>query len=248
MSPVKAADPDAAALDAAFAEAMGAPARPREPAAPPEIDPDAPHGRGDDGTPLAPHGLTKDGKPKRTPAGRKPKDDQPRTGPAAPHEPGKPGKAGTIPAARDYREPLDEFADALWLGLTGIGMVGGKIPLIGRYIPEQKIAAEAAVFHAEKTRLVTSVNIAAQHNAQARRFAEKCADGTTSWVLMCGFMAMPFLTMSAAVWQGDKALAGKEMPSLAELAKRNEAEMDSFIAGLAEQLSDREDAGESEAA
>lgn len=230
--PVKEADPAAAGLDAAFAEAMGAPARPKEPAGPPEIDRDAPHGRDEAGAPLAPYGLTKDGKPKRTAAGRRPRDDQPRTGPVVPPPPPAPEPAGQ----RDFSGPLGEFADAAWFGLTGLGTIGAKIPLIGRYVPQEKIAAEATVFRSQKDRLIISVNIAAQHNAKARRFAEHCADGTVSWVVMCGFMAMPFLAMSAAVWQGDKALAERELPSLAELAKRNETEMDAFISDLAGQL------------
>lgn len=56
---VKAADPDAINLDEAFREAMSAPAKPREVAAPPELDREAPHGRDDDGKPLAPFGWTK---------------------------------------------------------------------------------------------------------------------------------------------------------------------------------------------
>src|SRR5579859_8301224 len=68
----------------------------RSPAAPPDVDADAPHGRDDAGQPLAPFGRNKDGSVRRTRAGRKPKEDQARTGPAAPAAP-EPGKGKPEP-------------------------------------------------------------------------------------------------------------------------------------------------------
>jgi hypothetical protein len=85
MSPVKNADPEAKSLDDAFTAAMGVTARPREPAAPTDIDPDAPFGKDSAGAAIAPYGLTKDGKVRRSNAGRRSKDDMPRIG--APESP-----------------------------------------------------------------------------------------------------------------------------------------------------------------
>lgn len=233
--PVKEADPEATSLDAAFADAMGAPPRPREPSAPPELDPDAPHGRGDDGEPLAPYGLTRDGRPRKSPAGRKPKDDQART--AAPAEvAAKAAAAAPALPGHDYTPALTEFADALWLVATGTAMVGPKLPLLGRLIPGDKIAAQAFVIRNERLRLATGLNIAAQHNTRARALAEKIEAGNITWVLMCGYMAMPFFAMSVAVWQGDSGLTARELPSLAQLAASNQAAVDQFMAQVEEQM------------
>jgi len=112
------ASPDAAPLDGGglddeWAKAMEGPSLPREPGPPPEVDPEAPHGRDDQGQPLAPFGLRKDGKPAKSPAGRRSKDDQPRTAPAA-----GPGKTLVVLPERQpgwYEEKLTEFGTQLWL-------------------------------------------------------------------------------------------------------------------------------------
>lgn len=234
MAPVKDADPAAVSLDSAFTEAMGAPPRPREPGPPADVDPEAPHGRDDAGVPLEPYGRTKAGKIRLSAAGRPAKDDKARTGP--PDAGGGDGKPGQQLIRVDYSAGLAETADACWFVLSGLGKAGGKIPLVGRLVPEAKLAAEAAIFRDQQGELVSCVNIAAQHNPKARRFAEKCAEGGISWVLMCGFMAMPFLTMSVAVWQGDQALAARQMPTLAQLGQANEAEIEKFMNEMAEQF------------
>lgn len=232
--PVKEADPGAKTLDAAFAEAMGAPPRPKEPKAPPEIDPDAPHGRDENGVPLAPHGLTKDGRPRKTAAGRPAKDDKARTGPPAHGQDDK--KDDPAAAGHDYAPALTEAADAAWFLTAAVGVAGGKIPVVGKWVPDKKIAAQAVMLRAFQPQLVGAMNLAAQHNDHARKFARKCEDGTISWVLVCGFTTLPFLTASLAIWQGDKALAEHGMPLLEELAKQNEAELDEFVAQMAGQL------------
>jgi hypothetical protein len=50
------------------------------------------------------------------------------------------------------------------------------------------------------------------------------------------FMVAPFTGAVAAIWQGDQALAEKELPSLAELAKRNEAAMDAMLEKISQQM------------
>jgi hypothetical protein len=114
------ADPGAAelggenALDAEWQKAMEGPSLPREPGPPPEVDPDAPFGREDDGTAKAPYGLKVDGTPRRSAAGRRSdKDSQPRTAAALTG----PGKAIVLPERPGswYEEKLTEFGTQLWL-------------------------------------------------------------------------------------------------------------------------------------
>jgi hypothetical protein len=240
--PVKEADPDAKSLDEAFSAAMGTPARPAEPAAPPAVDPDAPFGREDDGAAKAPYGLTKDGKPRRSNAGRKPRDpdDAPRTGPPA-DGPGAPAGGGgnAAPEGKDYSAALSDFGDALWFGASALGKGGSAIPLIGKHIPERKVAAQAGVFRTFKPSLVNAVNIAAQHNAKAARFAASVESGDITWVVMVGFMVMPFMTMSAAIWKDsdeNPALAMAELPSLTELAEQNDKQLDAYLASITAQM------------
>lgn len=240
MSAVKEADADAQALDDAFAAAMEAPARPREPSAPPEVDNDAPHGRDENGQPLAPYGLTKDGKPRRSAAGRRAKDDQPRTAPAGSGTGAGPGETPGVSApasTRDYTGPLSEFADAVWFVGSALGKGGSALPLVGQYIPERKVAAQAGVFKAYKANLVSAVNTAAQHNARAARFAARIETGDITWVAMCAFMTMPFLTMSAAIWKGDKALAAAGVQGgVQALAAANDTQLDAYMAEVSAQM------------
>lgn len=238
--PVKEADPAAKSLDEAFAAAMAGPAKPREVAAPPEVDREAPHGREDDGTPKAPYGWTKGGKdgpprPKLSTAGRKPtRDEQARTVAVQPAgEPAAPGgKPGKALEPRDFSAGLMDAGESLWFGASIAAKVGPQIPILGRFIPGRKLAATAAVFDAERPRLAAALNLAAQHDARARKLASKLADGDAGWALSVMFMVAPFTGAVAAIWQGDKALAERELPSLAELAKRNEAAMDRMLAKI----------------
>lgn len=107
------ADPSAAELDSEWQKAMEGPSMPREPGPPPEVDPDAPHGRDENGQPLAPHGYRNDGKPRLTSAGRKSKDEQARTAPAGKQD----AAAGAIQVHSNswYTEKLTEFGTQMWL-------------------------------------------------------------------------------------------------------------------------------------
>lgn len=235
---VKAADPQAAELDAAFAEALGKPPRPAEPAAPPEVDHDAPHGRDPDGQPLAPYGHNKDGSIRRSHAGRKPKNDPdaPRTAPAAPREtPAEPAGPGR---AHDYTGALTETADAAWLVMSVTGRYGPEMPLIGKLIPARRLGAQAALFKAHSDGLVGAVQYAAQHNDAAARWAAKLEKGEVSWALMFGFMVMPFVVQSAALWklEDGERLGGAEGPTAAELAERNGEDLEQFMSLMKGQL------------
>jgi len=233
MSPVKAADPAAAELTAAFGEAMtGGPARPRGPDAPPAIDHEAPHGREADGSPAAPYGLNKDGSVRKSAAGRKARDPDSaaRTSDAASNP-----QAGGLPP-RDFAAPLMDAGETLWFGGSVLAKVGPQIPLIGRWVPGQKLAATMAVFDSERPRLAAALNEAAQHDARARKLAEKLAMGDAGWALTCMFMVAPFTGAVAAIWQGDEALAEREMPLLAELADANDTAMDKMLAKISQQM------------
>jgi hypothetical protein len=236
--PVKAADPSARALDDAFAGAMGAPARPKEPAAPPELDKDAPHGR-DEATnePLAPYGYTRDGAVRKSAAGRKSAsaDDKARTGPPAVPVP-PPGKPLEV---KDFSESLTETADSAWLLLTFAAQLPlEKIPIlpripvsktrkIGDYLAgaELRLHAQAAILHANKVQLVAALNIAAQNNAQARRLAEKLETGDVTWVMMFGAMVAPFLAQSRALWTGEL--------DVRQLAESNKASFEQWTVEVA---------------
>jgi hypothetical protein len=236
---VKAADPEAASLDAAFAGAMGKVPKPAEPPAPPEVDHDAPHGRGPDGEPLAPYGTNKDGSIRRSHAGRKAKNDPDaaRTAPASPRD--TPAETAGPGRGHDYTGALTETADAAWLVMSVTGKYGPEMPLIGKLIPARRLGAQAALFKAHSDGLVGAVQYAAQHNDAAARWAAKLEKGEVSWALMFGFMVMPFVVQSAALWQlkedGDR-LGGAEGPTLAELAERNGDDLDQFMSMMKLQL------------
>lgn len=251
-------DPRAKDLDAAFAAAMDAPARPRsEPKSPPERDPDAPHGRDENGEPLAPYGWTvpqRKGelpRPKLTASGRKQKDgtDRPRTATVTPIRPET--KPAAKPAARDWTEELDGLATAAWFGLSAVGKVSGKIPVVGKLVPEHKMAAQAFILSETKPQLVAAVNLAAQHNAKAAAFCQKLEGGDGLWALTCMFMVMPVLSVSATIWRGDeKALKEAELPSFAEMQQANDAKMTEMLTRIQGQITaaaGAQDGGQAEA-
>lgn len=238
--PVKEADPAATSLDEAFAAAMGAPAKPKEPGAPPEIDPEAPHGRDDNGAPLTPYGLTKEGKVRRSAAGRKSRDDQPRTAPPS-SAPAVPDGKKAAAAAKDYSKALSETADGLWVLATFAGrMPLARLPLLAK-IPagkggktlatvldgaEVRLQAQAALLSENKPGLVAALNIAAENNPRARRLAEKLETGDVTWVIVAAALAGPFLLQTQALWAGK--LDEKE------LAAQNEKHFDEWRTEVAE--------------
>lgn len=234
---VKDADPRAAELDAAFKAAMEGPAKPREAPPPPEIDPEAPHGRDEHGVPLEPFGRNKDNTIRKSPAGRRAKDDQARTGKVIP--PGEQPKGGgrAMPEPADYTGVLSELHDALWFGFTGLSMIGPKIPVVGRWLDRDKLGAEAYVWRSNKAPMIKAAQIGAAHNPAIAIRCAKLADGEVTWVLMAGFCLMPFVTQTAAVFSGDEVLAElNPEASRKRLAELNKAEMDIAMEQLREQL------------
>jgi hypothetical protein len=247
---VKTADPNALELDEVFKAAMEGPAKPRVADPPGEIDRDAPHGRGDDGAPLAPYGWTKPAKkgepsrPRLT-RGRPSKDDEARTGTVIPPKSGGQNKKVEADLEADYSEGLGELADAIWFGLTGLGMFGSKIPIVGRFLPEQKLAAEAYVFRANKDKLCGALSLSARHNASAARFCAKATQGEVTWVATAAFMVMPFAGQTAAVLRGaqlgerevqaDDGTITRAPIDTAFLAEQNGVAIDQFVAHMQEQ-------------
>jgi hypothetical protein len=241
--PVKDADPQAQELTDAFAAAMNGPAKPREAATPPELDPDAPHGRNEAGEPNAPYGWTKAGKdgpsrPRKSPAGRRSKEDEPRTAStpqAGAQDTGKDkGKPAPDVPAQDFSEPLGELCDAIWMGLSGLSMIGPRIPVVGKFLGDgSKIAAEGYIWRSNRPQLVKTAQICADHNMAARARLAKLATGNATWVLMAGFTMMPFVAQTAAVLEGDKALAQMNPDaSVARLAELNREAWDTAMDDL----------------
>lgn len=243
--PVSAAHPDAVKLDEAFAAAMDTPGKPREPGPPPEVDHDAPFGRADDGSPIAPHGFTKDGKVKRSAAGRKPAEDKARVVPDSPGEAaaqpdkGK-GKPGAALEPRKYAPAIAETLEMVWLGGTVIGTAGPDLPVVGRMIPGLQVQAQAAVILTFRDNIAGALDICAQHNAMARRLAEKCQGGGAGWALNAAFMMLPVITTSLQVWGKQEREYHPEtnepLPTLAEtLAEQNAANFKAYMDKLAKQ-------------
>ena len=167
-------------VDAAFSAALNADAgvTPAEIPPPPRkaavIDPEAPHGRNEDGTPKAPYGF-KNGTniPRRTipgPGQRKKGDDAPRTTPAvAPVKAGKP---------RDYTADLAGLGTSVWMG-------GVALPPTRPY---------AHVWKQCLPQMVHAWNEAAQQNTQVRHYVEQLAgDSSFAWVLGVGLATAPLI-------------------------------------------------------
>ena len=125
----------------------------------------------------------------------------------------------------------------MWFGLSAAAAVAPKIPLVGKRIPAEKISAEAFILGETKPRLVAAVNLAAQHNARAARFCAGLEGGDGLWALTCMFMVIPVISVGITVWQGDAAeLKEAELPTLAEMAAKNKANMDTAIERINAQI------------
>lgn len=165
-------------VDAAFEAALAADAGLSAPAdipAPPrhERDPEAPHGRAEDGTPIAPFGLKADGTPRlREPGpGRGNKADAPRVT-------SLPKAAAPKAAAADYTEDLLGLGTAVWLGVSSIK--GGSLGPVR--LPDCR--PYAAVWKSQLPQMAAAWNAAAQQNATVRAAVEKFSgDGSMTWVV-----------------------------------------------------------------
>lgn len=213
-------------IDAAFEAALAADAGvtdngPAEVAPPPRkpsvVDPEAPHGRAEDGTPFAPHGLKADGTPRLKPAGpgrpKRDPDAAARTAKASPAATAAPG------TGRDYSRDLDDLADGAWMLLSGIPAPGAL---------RVKLNAQAALLRGSKESLVHAGNIAAQHHAGTAQLIEKLTTGNAAWALPCMFALGPFVAQSIQLWR-------TPADQLAALAEQNAAEFRTVLTAAAVQ-------------
>jgi hypothetical protein len=217
-------------VDDAFRAALehDAAVTPPEMPAPPRktvsADPDAPHGREEDGSPKAPYGLNKKtGRPNLKPGGpgRPVAGDKPRvTTPAK--APATPGKGGQAP---DYAADLAGLAATVWIGASA--MQGGRVPLLGIPIPDAR--PYAMLWHEQTPQLVGAWNTAAQQNATIRGWVEKLAgEGSWQWVIGVSVVSANFLA-------GCTELAKKDNAELrANYAHHNDLALKEFLSAQVE--------------
>lgn len=215
-NPVGDAFEQALRSDAQAAQAGQAPAPPRITAS---SDPEAPHGRGDDGKPLAPFGFVKGTeRPRIKPAGpgRGGKDDAPRTAKAPAVAAGQAGKVIPPGDQPDFREDLSGLAMSVWIG-------GAMLPPTRPY---------AYLFRQAMPGMVEAWNAAAQQNAAVRAQVEKWAgEGSYGWVLRVSITTVPFLVACAqlASTPKDPAAAADRKALRADLAARSKADLDEYM-------------------
>lgn len=215
-----------AVIDDTFAAALSQDAAltdtgPAVVAAPPRkptvVDPDAPHGRAEDGSPNAPYGIGKNGRPRIKPAGpgrgARNADDAPRVSVAAAAAP----VAAAAGAPADYTGQLDDLADGMWMLLSGFPARGNL---------KVKLHAQAAVLQKSKPKLVHAGNIAARHHEPTAQLIEKLTTGNAAWMLPVMFGLAPFVAQSLTIWRAPAE-------DLAELAAGNEADFKAMLSAAA---------------
>lgn len=191
------------------------------PPPPPRRDPDAPHGRDEQGQPLAPYGTKADGTPRLKPAG----PGRGRTGPAAidpPRVTAAPPPGAAQAAARDYAEQLDELGEGVWMLLSGV-----PVPWRGVRI---RVQAQAAILKANKPVLVRSCNTIARHSPAFAARVDALTSGNAAWILPAMFGLAPFVGQSLAMWRAPAA------GDVEALAATNEAAFQATLDAAAEQL------------
>jgi hypothetical protein len=224
VNEVAAPDVDEAFTRALEQDAAAAPAYPAPPRIAVSADPDAPHGRAEDGTPLAPHGRNKKtGRPNLKPAGPgrgRHAADQPRTT-EAPRE-GTVIKPGAGP---DYREDLTGLAMTIWL--AGSAMHGGKLWIL----PVPDTRPYAAVWYDQMPAMVTAWDQAARKNARVRGYVEKLSgEGSWAWVFGVTVTSMSFITGCAELARKDTPeTKGARAEARARAAQLNDLKLGEFM-------------------
>lgn len=170
MTDVNDAFEAALAADAGMGVPADIPAPPRQ-----ERDPDAPHGRAEDGSPLAPFGVKADGTPRlREPGPGRPKAaDAPRVTSVSTLKPAAAKSSGA-----DYTDDLLGLGTAVWLGVSSMkGAALGPVRL-----PDCR--PYAAVWKQTLPQMAAVWNTAAQQNDQVRGAVEKfTGDGSMTWIV-----------------------------------------------------------------
>ncbi len=208
-------------VDAAFSAALAAdagvtqaeiPAPPRKAAV---VDPDAPHGRAEDGTPHAPWGIGANGKPRIKPAGPgrpKPKDEQARVA----RTPEAKSKNASAPEGADYREDLAGLGMSVWMGAAAL-------PVTRPY---------AHVWKQSLPGMVNAWNEAAKQNATVRGYVEKLSgEGSYAWVIGVALATAPLVAGCLELAKPGKTAEDKaERKQLrAQYADACEAEVREFM-------------------
>jgi hypothetical protein len=221
--------------EAAFAAAMAAPPADRPGMAAPARKPPEPAPDPDS----APHGWTfvaGQWRPKKAPGRPRAAADKTRdkarvttAPPAAPADPAT--AAAKAPAGKpDFRRPLKEALEALWLGLaitpvpeTAFGFKLGGI--------RAKVRAQAFVLETQSDALVAGVNQLAQHNRFVRAAVSRLAAGEGGlWVLPTMFMLTPFLAQTGQLWGGQV-----DEVTLAAMAEKTEADAAQYLQAMVTQ-------------
>lgn len=214
-------------VNAAFEAALMADAGRGAPAdvpAPPrnERDPDAPHGRADDGSALAPYGVKADGTPRlREPGPGRPKaDDKARVTTSAPA-----AKAGAAKAAgADYTDDLLGLGTAAWLGISSVK--GGKLGPVR--LPDCR--PYAAVWKATLPQMAAVWNTAAQQNDQVRSAVQKfTGEGSMTWVVGVAVVSAGFVASCVEL-----AKAPPEVK--ANAAAANDAALQEYVSAQVEAM------------
>ncbi|HWG26111.1 hypothetical protein [Actinospica sp.] len=213
-------------VDAAFEAALSADAGRGVPAyvpAPPrqERDPEAPHGRAEDGSPLAPYGVKQDGTPRlREPGPGRPKaEDKPRVTSAPAVK-----AAGAKAAAADYTDDLLGLGTAVWLGISS--MKGGALGPVR--LPDCR--PYAAVWKQTLPQMAAVWNTAAQQNDQVRSAVEKfTGEGTMTWVVGVAVVSAGFVSSCVEL-----AKAPPEVRANATAA--NDAQLQAYVSRQVEAM------------
>jgi hypothetical protein len=213
------ADPVANAFEAALAKDAGrAASPPPDIPPPPPVDPDAPHGRDAEGTPLAPYGHHKQtGRPNKKPPG--PGRPKTATAPAAggraagmSSPPGSPSTGG-----EDYAGDLKDLADGIWMGASGLK--GGRLGPVR--VPD--LRAHALAWHQSTPQLVGAWAAAADKNPTVRGYVRKLSgEGSWSWIIGVAISA-------AGLAAGLAAVSSATAEDRAQLAAHNDKLSEAFV-------------------
>jgi hypothetical protein len=183
-----------------------------------KTDPQAPHGRADDGTPLAPYGLKADGTPRLSNRGRSAKKAAP--GPSATK-----GRSASAQKARDQRDGLLQLADAL----LSPAMAATSSPAFARKVGQQRADGVAGA-------LVIVDGFMPSYADWVVEFSQT-KPGMLAWMDRLDEGA-PYLRAGILTAQLLKAVAGQIMnpdPRLAEAARLKAATRNAQMADAIEQ-------------